>query len=261
MGLRGDVHADLDEPLAVLEFVRKHIALLVYLFQSVLRAAVNLELEDIDAVVRPADRVGATYGSLDLRPDVEAQEGEYQIDDGLVVLLALVLKVVRNAGEVGLELLHREIDVLRVHGRVEMRDEAGGRGGLARILVEKPPREAYLHLLVRVAEGVELHAGVVGLDGQIARLVEHREGVVRNLGRDIEVRLRNQRQAVQLGLVYRVAAEALHKIGRRGRIKPIAAETPVRKRIDKTERIIYILRLVAEVIAVVVVFQPANASS
>ena len=35
-GLRGNVHADLDEVLAFLEFVRKHVALVVNLLERIL---------------------------------------------------------------------------------------------------------------------------------------------------------------------------------------------------------------------------------
>ena len=61
-GLRGNVHADLDEVLAFLEFVRKHVAFVVNLLERVFRRTVHLEFEDIDAIVRVADGVSPPYG-------------------------------------------------------------------------------------------------------------------------------------------------------------------------------------------------------
>ena len=61
-GLRGNVHADLDEVLAFLEFVRKHIAFVVNLLERIFRRTVHLEFEDIDAIVRVADGVSPAYG-------------------------------------------------------------------------------------------------------------------------------------------------------------------------------------------------------
>jgi len=44
-GLRGNVHADLDEVLAFLEFIWKHIAFVVNLLERVFSRTVHLELE------------------------------------------------------------------------------------------------------------------------------------------------------------------------------------------------------------------------
>lgn len=73
-GPGGDVDTDFDEGLAVLQFVREHIAFLVDLFQRVLGGTVNLELEDIYAVVGVADGVGTSDGGLDLGADVEPEQ-------------------------------------------------------------------------------------------------------------------------------------------------------------------------------------------
>ena len=61
-GLRGNVHSDLDEVLAFLEFVRKHVAFVVNLLERIFSRAVHLEFEDIDAVIRVADCIGPANG-------------------------------------------------------------------------------------------------------------------------------------------------------------------------------------------------------
>ena len=101
-GPGGDVDADFDEGLAVLQFVREHIAFLVDLFQRVLGGTVNLELEDIYAVVGVADGVGSSDGGFDLGTDIESQQRENQVYDCLVVLLGLVLQIVRDSSEISL---------------------------------------------------------------------------------------------------------------------------------------------------------------
>ena len=75
-GLRGNVHADLDEVLAFLEFVRKHVALVVNLLERVFRRTVHLELEDIDAIVRVADCIGPANGGFYFCTDIETEERE-----------------------------------------------------------------------------------------------------------------------------------------------------------------------------------------
>ena len=75
-GLRGNVHADLNEVLAFLEFVRKHVAFVVNLLERVFRRTVHLEFEDIDAIVRVADGVSPAYGGFYFRADIETEQGE-----------------------------------------------------------------------------------------------------------------------------------------------------------------------------------------
>lgn len=88
----GDVDADFDEGLAVLQFVWEHIAFLVDLFQRVLGGTVNLELEDVDAVVGVADGIGTSDSGLDLGTDIESQQRENQVYDCLVVFSVLFSK-------------------------------------------------------------------------------------------------------------------------------------------------------------------------
>ena len=80
-GLRGNVHADLDEVLAFFEFIWKHIAFVVNLLERIFSRAVHLELEDIDAIVRVADGVSPAYGGFYFRADVEAKQRENQINN------------------------------------------------------------------------------------------------------------------------------------------------------------------------------------
>ena len=72
-GLRGNAHADLDEVLAFLEFVRKHVAFVVNLLERVFRRTIHLEFEDIDAVIRVTDGVSPAYGGFYFRADVETK--------------------------------------------------------------------------------------------------------------------------------------------------------------------------------------------
>ena len=67
-----DVHPHLDAP-AFLP-VWNHVAFAVDLFQGFLRRAVHLELEDIGAILCPADGVRASYGRLDLSLGVVAEQ-------------------------------------------------------------------------------------------------------------------------------------------------------------------------------------------
>ena len=72
-GLRGNVHADLDEVLAFLEFVRKHVAFVVNLLERVFRGAVHLEFENVDAIVCVADSIGPADGGFHFRADMRWQ--------------------------------------------------------------------------------------------------------------------------------------------------------------------------------------------
>ena len=136
-----------------------------------------------------------------------------------------------------------------------MRHESGGCSCLARIFTEKSSGEAYLDFPVRVAEGVELHPLIVGLDGQVTSLIEHRQGVVGEFRRHVKIGLGNQRDVVQCGFVNRVTPQPFYKVGRRAGIKPVAADTTVTQGIKQAERIVDILGPIAEMIAVVVIFQ------
>ena len=75
-GLRGNVHADLDEVLAFLEFVRKHVAFVVNLLERIFRRTVHLEFEDIDAVVRVADGISPANGGFHFCADIETEQRE-----------------------------------------------------------------------------------------------------------------------------------------------------------------------------------------
>ena len=72
-GLRGNVHADLDEVLAFLEFIWKHIAFVVNLLERIFSRAVHLEFENVDAIIGVADCVSPADGGFYFCPDVEAK--------------------------------------------------------------------------------------------------------------------------------------------------------------------------------------------
>ena len=61
-GLRGNVHADLDEVLAFFEFIWKHIAFVVTLLERIFSRAVHLEFENVDATIGLADCVRPADG-------------------------------------------------------------------------------------------------------------------------------------------------------------------------------------------------------
>ena len=79
--------------------IRDEVALVVYLPEGLVGRAVNLELEDIYPVLRPADGVRPAYRRLDLGLDVVPEQREDQVDYGLEMLLGLVLEIVRDAGQ------------------------------------------------------------------------------------------------------------------------------------------------------------------
>lgn len=123
-GLRGNVHADLDEVLAFFEFIWKHIALVVNLLERIFSRAVHLELEDIDAIVRVADGVSPAYGGFYFRADVETKQRKNQINNCLIMLFCLVFQVVRYSGKVRLQLFHGQVNVLGIHCGIEMCHES-----------------------------------------------------------------------------------------------------------------------------------------
>ena len=77
------------------------------------------------------------------------------------MLFSLVFQIVRYSCKVRLQLLHSQVNVLRVHCCIEMCHESGCSAGLAWVLSQKPSREADLDFLVRISECIELHPLVV----------------------------------------------------------------------------------------------------
>ena len=165
---------------AAVHGVGDEVAFLVNLLQGGLGGVVQLELEDVDDVlrlhhgVRPSVRT-AHFGVSELAHELEDDE-----EDNLVVpLVVLALQFVGVAGEEGAQAGEEGVDVaaLQLLGEetdVELRFvlRHGGVEGGGKV------EEAILHFVVGEAEGVHFEAVVVVLYRQIPALVDHRHGVV-----------------------------------------------------------------------------------
>ena len=67
--------------------------------QSLFGSAVKLKLEHIDSIRKLQHHIRTTDGTLHLHIYILPHQAEQQIEDGLIMLLGLVLQVVRDGGE------------------------------------------------------------------------------------------------------------------------------------------------------------------
>ena len=65
--------------------IRQHVALFIYLNQSLIGTLINLQFEDIYRIRHVHHSISSADGALHLCPDINIQETEHQIEDGLIM--------------------------------------------------------------------------------------------------------------------------------------------------------------------------------
>ena len=80
-------------------FVGDGVLFAFYLRQCLLGRAIVFELEHVNGIGELQYHVRTSHGTFYLRVHILPHEAEQQVEDGLVVLLCLVLQVIRDGGE------------------------------------------------------------------------------------------------------------------------------------------------------------------
>ena len=68
-----------------LRMIWQHVALFIYLSQSLIGTLINLQFEDIYRIWHVHHGISSADGTLHLCPDINIQETEHQIEDGLIM--------------------------------------------------------------------------------------------------------------------------------------------------------------------------------
>ena len=114
------IEADADfHYLAAVGEVRLGIAAGIDLLKGMAGSVAHLQLHDIDGIGHEDDHVGAAARHLHLRTHIDVEHGEDQVEGVFVEpffclsLGELLLEAlhVGNAGEIGLHVLHGQVDV------------------------------------------------------------------------------------------------------------------------------------------------------
>ena len=74
--------------------IRQHIALFIYLSQSLIGTLINLQFKDVDCIRHVHHGISSADGALHLCADIDVEEAEHQIEDSLIMLLAVILQIV-----------------------------------------------------------------------------------------------------------------------------------------------------------------------
>ena len=101
----------------------EHVALLIYLRQCLLGTLVYLQLEDVDGVGHVHHGISPAYRTLHLRLNINIQETEHQIENGLIMLLTMILQIVWNRCQIGTHVLQCCLDIIAVNRLAEPQQE------------------------------------------------------------------------------------------------------------------------------------------
>ena len=65
--------------------IRQHVALFIYLSQSLIGTLINLQFENIYRIRHVHHGISPADGALHFRTDIDIEEAEHQIEDGLIM--------------------------------------------------------------------------------------------------------------------------------------------------------------------------------
>ena len=245
----GEVDADLEEPAAVTS-ERPCIAFRFNLPQSLLRALVHFQLQDIDILRSLHQDVHAAVGGVTLHLHVEAHQAEEHVERVLEVNLQISHHLIITVGEEVLQAAHEALGITFFHVF-----HKSGNGKCILLLhfrsVERIEilDEALFHLTVWKPQPILIEAAVIALQRKVAALVEQRQRVlvhdidaVERVGGEFLLGHAGQRIA---GLLQLIDQE------RRGaRLEPVVAELLAGQCVEHAERIVHARAVHTEVVAV-----------
>ena len=236
-GLRREADAYLVER-ARIGGVGEGIALLFYLPKGGLHRVVELQLHDVDIVLRLDDDVDAAVAGVSLHVHIEAQELHDDRHAVLEVQLHVTHHLIRPVGEQCLQARHEALDIALLQVADEIRDEEVlpvSRDG--RVERHEEMGESLFHFLVRIAQFVHAESLVVALDGEVAALVDEGYGILHRCVEACQVVGCRQFLGEVVQLVV-VLLQHLYEEGRRARLEPVVAELESVERIQQAERIV-----------------------
>ena len=174
----GEVDADLEEPAAVTS-ERPCIAFRFNLPQSLLRALVHFQLQDIDVLRCLHHDVHTTVAGVALHIHVETHQAEEHIERVLEINLQIAHHLIVAVGEEILQAAHEALsiaiaDIFHKPGNGE-RTFFLNLGSVERIEVFD---KALLHLTVGESQLIFVKFRVVALQREVSTLVEQRQRVL-----------------------------------------------------------------------------------
>ena len=101
----------------------QHIAFFVYLCQSLLGTLIYLQFEDVDRIWHVHHGISPADGTLHLCADIDVKEAEHQIEDGLIMLLAMILQIVWYRSHIRAHVLQCRLDVISINRLAESQEE------------------------------------------------------------------------------------------------------------------------------------------
>ena len=101
----------------------EHVALLIYLGQCLLGTLVYLQFEDVYRIWHVHYSISPADGALHFRTDIDVEETEHQIEDSLIMLLAVILQIVWYRSHIGAHVFQCCLDIIAVNRLAEPQQE------------------------------------------------------------------------------------------------------------------------------------------
>ena len=99
--------------------IRQHVALFIYLSQSLVGTLINLQFEDIYRIRHVHHGISPADGTLHLCADIDVEETEHQIEDSLIMLLAVILQIIWYRSHIGAHVLQSSLNIVSINRLAE----------------------------------------------------------------------------------------------------------------------------------------------
>ena len=120
----GTVEADTDfNQSLTFGMIRQHVAFFVYLSQSFFCTLIYLQFEDVYRIWHVHYSISPANGALHFRTDIDVEETEHQIEDSLIMLLAVILQIVWYRSHIGAHVFQCRLDIIPVNRLAEPQKE------------------------------------------------------------------------------------------------------------------------------------------
>ena len=180
--LRGEVHPNLIE-LPGIGQIRLGIPLLLNLLQGLFGRTIQLELEDIDVIRRLHNAIDPALALLLLAIDgIDTQETQQQVEGVMEVAFVFPLILfpthgVGHTGQEGRQLITELFELSLLESPDSLLYPGGHPLFRFQVIGSHQGQETLLHLVVRKIQQEGIQIPILILDGQIATLVDHRQGL------------------------------------------------------------------------------------
>ena len=142
------------------------------------RHSCNLQFENIYRIRHVHHGISPADGTLHLCADIDIEEAEHQIEDGLIMLLAMILQIVWNCSQIGAHVFQSSLNIVSINRLAESQEKCIV-VGTARIHIMRNLRieQSIAYLLVWDAQRIFPKHRFIFLDGQVTALVKQRQGI------------------------------------------------------------------------------------